>query len=129
MLLFELLTLSTPYRLEGIDPFRLGSHVAAGHRPVWPSYVAVAIPEESELRAADAKSGEELDADVSAAVSEANSVEYGIFLSLFEDCTQLAPKDRLTAKELVKRIAKMDSAIKERDALSLSKLRTRSSRA
>ena len=84
---------------------------------------------DSEAQGADAGMGDgELDADVSAAVAEANRAEYGPLLTLFEALTRLAPKDRLTAKELVKRLRSLDEQIKSSEPIGLGKLRTRTNR-
>ena len=128
MLLFELLTLSTPYRLENIDPFKLAHHVRLGKRPRWPSYVAVVAETINEPRADGERDADEEMEAVADAVADANRVEYGQFVELFNDATELAPRDRPSARELVKRVQKIEHQIKLRAPLSLPKMRTRAVR-
>jgi serine/threonine protein kinase len=222
LVVFELLTLSTPYRIEKIHPFKLASLIATGMRPRLPAHVAVAHPDEataalawqqldSLMAAATASSTStmvslfasagsagsgggggggasgastganvggvgagsgggggggggsggggnssgggasspipigggvgirqstspigspssdhgshdidgELDAEASAAVAAANRVEYVEYVRLFEQCTTFQAKERPSAKELVKRMRKLDQQQRTQPPLNL----------
>lgn len=212
LVVFELLTLATPYRLEKIHPFKLASLIATGMRPRLPAHVAVAHPDEataalawqqldSLMAAATASSSStmvslfassgstgsgggggasggagiapsgagaagagagvggsnsgggasapipigggvgirqstspigspssdhgshdidsELDAEASAAVAAANRVEYVEYVRLFEQCTMFQAKERPSAKELVKRMRKLDQLQRTQPPLNL----------
>jgi serine/threonine protein kinase len=217
LVVFELMTLSTPYRLEKVHPFKLASLIATGMRPRLPAHVAVAHPDEAtaalawqqldSMLAVATSSGSlaplaaagiaaapsvsasggvgasspipivasggggaaaggggssgggsgggggggiaaaggggggvrqstspigspgsemshdgdgDLDAEASAAMAASNRVEYVEFVRLFEQCTTFQAKERPSAKELVKRMRKLDQLQRTQPPLNLT---------
>jgi serine/threonine protein kinase len=211
LVVFELMTLSTPYRLEKVHPFKLASLIATGMRPRLPAHVAVAHPDEgtaalawqqlesllavattsSSLASLTLASGAvggvqsviagggggggaasgtsnpipisggggggggvggsgggggggggvgvrqstspigspgselshdgdgDIDAEASAAMAASNRVEYVEYVRLFEQCTMFQAKERPSAKELVKRLRKLDQLQRTQPPLNL----------
>jgi hypothetical protein len=62
------------------------------------------------------------------AVAAANRAEYTEFLRLFENCTMFVPKERPTAKELVKRCRKLEQMRQLQAPLSRTVTSTKSRR-